>query len=386
MNKPTIGVFFGSRSAEHDVSIITALSAVIKPLKLTREYDVVPIYIAKDGRWFSDEKLAEVSFYSSGKIDEYLKKSKPIKLFFDNGLILQKGKRNKIRIDIGFPATHGTHGEDGELMSIFELANIPYVGCGVAASAIAMDKILAKQVTTGTGLPTTPWVWFTGNDYKQEPAKKIKRIEDILKYPIFVKPARLGSSIGVAKVSDATELKNAIEVALRFDDRIVIEQSVENLYEVTLPIMGNDDPKPALLEHPLTKPEDYYDFETKYIGGGKKGGQKSGAKRGAQGYSIIPAELPEKLYKKAETIALDVYKVLGCEGISRVDLLIDQKTEEVYFNEVNPLPGSLYAHNWRQAGISNVDLVTKLVDYAEQRWQAKQKLTTSFDTNFLKQF
>jgi len=180
---------------------------------------------------------------------------------------------------------------------------------------------------------------------------------------------------------------NALEVAAHYDDKIIVEEAVPNLIEVTLPIMGNEQPIPALLEHPLTKPEDFFDFDTKYIGDGKKmGAKKMGGKRGAQGYSELPAKLPKDLYKKAEETALNVYKALGCSGIARVDLLIDSKAGKVFFNEVNPLPGSLYAHNWRQAGISNVELVTKLIDLAQERWQAKEKLTTSFNTSFLKQF
>jgi D-alanine-D-alanine ligase len=148
--------------------------------------------------------------------------------------------------------------------------------------------------------------------------------------------------------------------------------------------MGNNDFKLALLEQPLTKPEDFFDFDTKYLQGGKKG--KNGAKAGAQGYSQIPANLPKDLYKKAEDVGLGVYVAIGCSGIARVDMLIDEKAGQVYFNEVNPLPGGLYSHNWNKAGISNVELVTKLVGYAEERWQQRQKMATTFSTNYLKQF
>jgi D-alanine-D-alanine ligase len=150
--------------------------------------------------------------------------------------------------------------------------------------------------------------------------------------------------------------------------------------------MGNDRPKPALLEQPLTTSEDFFDFDTKYIGNGKKGGGKKSGVKGAQGYSKIPADLPSDLYKQAETLGLSVYKALGCSGIARVDMLIDSKTKKVYFNEVNPLPGSLYAHNWNRAGVSNIELVTQLIEYAKERHAYRQALTTSFSTNFLQQF
>ncbi|HSX46088.1 MAG TPA: hypothetical protein VLG27_03745, partial [Candidatus Saccharimonadia bacterium] len=193
------------------------------------------------------------------------------------------------------------------------------------------------------------------------------------------------SSIGIGRATNEAELHNALEVAAHYDDSVLVEEEVQNLIEVTLPIMGNERPQPALLEQPMTKPEDFFDFETKYMQGGKKGKGKSGAK-GSQGYSQIPADLPKDLYAKAEKLGLDVYTTLGCSGIARVDMLIDGKSQNVYFNEVNPLPGDLYAHNWNRAGVSNVELVQKLVGFAKERHAARQVLTTTFNTNYLQQF
>jgi len=205
---------------------------------------------------------------------------------------------------------------------------------------------------------------------------------------LFVKPAHLGSSIGIARVENDTELRNGLEVAAHYDDKVIVEEEVPNLIEVTLPIMGNDRPQPALLEQPLTGPEDFFDFETKYLRGGKKGQGKGGkgAAKGSQGYSQVPAELPEKLGAKARDTGLNAYRALGCSGIARIDMLIDEKAGEVYFNEVNPLPGGLYAHNWNKAGVSNVELVQRLIGYAKERHARRQALTTSFGTNYLQQF
>jgi D-alanine-D-alanine ligase len=176
-------------------------------------------------------------------------------------------------------------------------------------------------------------------------------------------------------------------VAAHFDEKIIVEQGVPNLIEVTLPIMGNNELTPAYLEQPLMKPDDFFDFDTKYMGDGKKmGGQKAGGKLGAQGYSKIPADLPQTLYQHAESVGLQVYRSLGCTGIARVDMLIDSKAGKVYFNEVNPLPGSLYAHNWRRNGISGHQLVTSLIRLAEERHASRARLQTTFSTNFLKQF
>jgi D-alanine-D-alanine ligase len=387
----TIAVIFGSRSAEHDISIITALSAIIKPLEATKQFKVEAVYIAKDGSWYWDEKLKDIKLYQSGEIEDFMRKSPKVQLQLDGGLTLVKssqfaGRKAYKKIDVVFPATHGTHGEDGELMGLLEMANVPYVGCGVVASAIAMDKVLAKLITQTHGIISPKMKFFTKKEYTDNMDSWIKTIVKELKLPLFVKPARLGSSIGITKVESERELVNAIEVAFHYDDKVLVEEGVHNLVEVTVPIMGNNELTPALVEQPLSKDDGVFDFETKYMNQGKGGGKKMGAKSGAQGYSKIPAEISDDLYHSSLQTAMNVYHAVGCEGIARIDLLIDEKSKIVYFNEINPLPGSLYSHNWRASGVSNVELVTKLVDLAEKRWGDKQKLSTSFSTNFLKQF
>lgn len=386
----TIAVIFGGRSTEHDVSIITAIASIIKPLELTKQYDVEPIYIAKNGRWYWDKKLKNIELYQSGEIEDFMRKAPMVHIQFDDGLVLVKssqfaGRKQYKKIDVVFPGMHGTHGEDGELMGILEMANVPYVGCTMPASAIAMDKVLAKQVTQSAGISSTPWTWFYARDLAKNHSEIIKQINK-LKYPLFVKPAHLGSSIGITRVEAADQLNNALEVAGHYDDKVIVEQGVDNLIELTLPIMGNEDPVPAMLEQPMLKSEDFFDFETKYMQGGKKSGKQAGGKQGAQGYSKLPADIPEALSKKAIELAINVYKTVGCTGIARVDMLINGRTSEVLFNEINPLPGSLYSHNWNQAGFSNVDLVQKLVHYALDRFSKKQNISTAFQTNYLKQF
>jgi D-alanine-D-alanine ligase len=231
----------------------------------------------------------------------------------------------------------------------------------------------------------TKYEYIYRDGFARNSIEIVKEIEKSLKFPMFVKPAHLGSSIGISRVTNRKELENAIEVAVHYDDKVLVEEEVPNLIEVTLPIMGNEQLKPALLERPMTKPEDFFDFETKYMQGGKKGGKKGGTK-GAQGYSEIPAKLSQSLYEKAENVGLQTYRALGCSGIARVDMLINGKTNSVYFNEVNPLPGGLYAHNWRAAGLSNVELVEQLIRLAEERWQHRKQQTTVFTTSYLQQF
>lgn len=386
----TVAVIFGGQSTEHDVSVVTAIASVIKPLELTKEYRVEAVYIARDGAWYWDEKLKDIKLFSSGDIDDFVRRAHPVSVQFDGGMTLIKsssiaGRKQSKKIDVVFPAMHGTYGEDGALMGLLEMAGVAYVGCGVAASALAMDKLLAKQQAVAKGIPTSKFLAFTKPELERDIAVCVKTITAKLKYPLFVKPTHLGSSIGISRVTNDTELRNGLEVAAHYDTNVIVEEAVQNLIEVTLPILGStDSPRPALLEQPLTKSEDFFDFNTKYMQGGKKGGKKGS--EGSQGYSQIPANLPTALYAKAEATGIAVYKALGCSGIARVDMLIDSKSGEVYFNEVNPLPGGLYAHNWKAAGMPTVELVRTLVNLAEDRYRASQQLTTSFSTNYLKQF
>jgi D-alanine-D-alanine ligase len=389
----TIAVIFGGRSAEHDVSIVTAIASIIKPLELSRKYRVEAVYIAKNGAWFWDDALKRIELFSSGDIERFVARTQPASVQFDGGFTLVKasglaGRKQQRKIDVVFPAMHGTYGEDGALMGMLDMANVPYVGCGLEASVLAMNKALAKIIIEAHELPTAKFQFFDRQHIERDPAEVIARCKKELKFPMFVKPAHLGSSIGISRAANETELRNGLEVAVRYDTTIVIEEAVQHLIEVTLPIIGYDDYTAAYLEQPLVQSEDFFDFDTKYMNqaGGKKMGGKNGAKQGAQGYSKIPAQIPDALYKKAEALGIKAYRALGCTGIARIDMLIDSKAGNVYFNEVNPLPGSLYAHNWRHAGISNVELVTRLIELAENRWHDRQQLNTVFTTNFLKQF
>lgn len=387
----TIAVIFGSRSTEHDVSVVTALASIIKPLELTRQYRVEAVYIAKDGAWYWDDALKNISLFSSGKIADFLHKTSPTSVQFDGGMTLVKasgiaGRKTSRKVDIVFPAMHGTYGEDGSLMGLLRMANVPFVGCDQDASVITMDKVLAKQIAEANDIPVAKYEYLMSKTFARKPIDILNKIEKSLTYPLFVKPAHLGSSIGISRVQNRNELQNAIEVAGHYDDKVLVEEEVPNLIELTLPVMGNDELKPALLERPLTKPEDFFDFDTKYLQGGKKGGGKKGGVKGAQGYSELPAKLDENLYEKAEQTGLKAYRALGCVGTARIDMLVDSKTGVVYFNEANPLYGGLYVHNWRAAGVSTVDLVQNLVRLAEERWQEKQRQNTVFSTNYLQQF
>ncbi|MCL1876889.1 hypothetical protein FWF74_02560 [Candidatus Saccharibacteria bacterium] len=391
--KKTVAVVFGSRAPEHDVSIITAISSIIEPLKLLG-YKVVPIYIDKTGRWWTGDEFARIETYQNEKkLAHAMKRRNAIELNVNEGLTIIKGTKLGVqytKIDIVFPATHGAFGEDGSLMGLLRMANVPFAGCDMEASVIAMNKILSKIIAMQNGIATPKFLYFSRRNFETNPAAVIKEINEGLKYPLFVKPPHLGSSIGITKVSKKSELENALEVAAHYDTQILVEEGVENLIEVTLPIIGNDELTTGLLERPLNRGE-FFDFDTKYMNGGKKGknskagGGKNG-KLGAQGYSEIPAKLPAKLSVAAQNLATAMYHASGLSGIARIDMLIDEKTGVVYFNEINPLPGSLYVHNWARAGISNVELIKKILRLAEEKFAAEQKTATTFKTNFLKQF
>jgi D-alanine-D-alanine ligase len=239
-------------------------------------------------------------------------------------------------------------------------------------------------VAVSNKILTSEFVFTTRFAFADNPQLPVDMAESRLSYPLFVKPAHLGSSIGITRVSNRTELMNAIEVAAYYDEKIIIEEAVANLIEVTVPIIGNDTPRAALVERPLSNSSEFFDFETKYI---RSGGKKSGSKQsGAQGYSELPAILPNGLYDKSVATALEVYRALSLTGMARIDLLIDEKTKKVYFNEVNPLPGSLYAHNWRAAGVSTIHLVQELIDLAEERSAQRAAVDTTFSSSFLQQF
>lgn len=376
--KKTIAVVFGGRSAEHDVSIITAHTPIISSLLAAGAFNVVPVYINKDGSWYSDSAMNELSYFTQGDLEEKLKKLAKVRFAFEDGLkLIVPGTifPKTIPIDVVFPAMHGTFGEDGSLMGLLRMAGVPFVGCDLAASAVAMDKALAKQVVAAEKIPVVPFVWFTKHEWEAGRDARMERMRG-LRRPLFVKPVHLGSSIAIAKAGDDERLENAIEVAFHYDDKVLVEESVEHLIEVTLPIMGNENLRFGLIERPLNKTE-FFDFNDKYLSGGKKGSGVNSR------YSELPADIDAEYAQKVREYGSAAYRALGCSGIARIDFLIDSSARTVYFNEANTLPGSLYHHNWKQAGVSGVELVTTLVALAEERFKRDGELTRTFRSDIL---
>src|SRR3989344_1842359 len=308
MKKP-VAVVFGGKSAEHDVSIITAHIPIIDSLLASGEFNVWPVYISKDGSWYADQRMNDMSFFKQDTWEERVAKMKKVSLLFDNGLELvsQGILSKKVKIDIVFPSMHGTYGEDGSLMGLLRMAGVPFVGCDLFASAVAMDKVLTKQVVAAEGMPVVPYVWFTRREWEKEKNALLAKIGK-LQMPLFVKPVHLGSSIGMAKAKSDSELLNAIEVALHYDEKVLVENAIEPLLEITLPIMGNDEPRTAECERPLNKTE-FFDFNDKYLSGGK-GGKKGGGSGVNTQCSEVPANIGDEMTKKIKELGVRVYKTL----------------------------------------------------------------------------
>ncbi len=375
--KKTIAVIFGGKSAEHDISIITAHIPIITSLIASGNFDVIPVYIAKNGSWYSEPAMNDIAYFKDLSFSDHLTKQKKLQILFDNGLkLIWPGFRPIIcAIDVVFPAMHGTFGEDGSLMGLLRMASVPYVGCDLFSSAVSMDKVLTKQVISTDGIPVVPYVWFTKFDWLSNEEGCMAAISK-LSYPLFVKPVHLGSSIAITKIKKPEELNNALEVAFHYDNKVLVEESVENLIEVTLPIMGNEILRLGEIERPMNKSA-FFDFNDKYISGNKKGGGVNAE------YSEIPAKIDADLAEQVKEFGKKTYKILGCSGIARIDFLIEGTTKKIYVNEVNTLPGSLYHHNWKKAGISGVELVTKLIDLALERFEAEKTATFTFNSNVL---
>lgn len=374
----TIGVFFGSRSPEHDISIITG-QLIIAGLKQLG-HAVISLYIGKDGDWHIGDELGSINFFQQHEnLQPYGGWQLELAASREKMVFKKKGLWSKtITIDIAFPAFHGRNGEDGTAQGLFELCGIPYVGCDVPSSAITMDKVLTKLLYEQHGVPTTTYIYFYKQDWEKNKDALLQKIQTGLRWPLFVKPARLGSSIGIAKARTEQELVFAIEVALHYDEKVLVEEGIENVMDVTCAVIGNNDPQPSLLQESVFG-DAFFSYEDKYLKGG-------GAQFGKARHNIIiPARLDDAITEHIRTMAIYVFKLLGCSGIARVDFLYDKDTKKIYANEVNPLPGTLYHHLWDTSGVPLKELLTRLIACALEHHRAQQKITATFESDILKQ-
>ena len=378
--KTNIAVFFGGRSVEHEISVISALQAINAFDK--EKYNVIPVYISKEGKWFTGQELLNISNYKDMKALE--RKSEEVfmrPLFGDYNLyrvnvkggFLSKKSAVVDEIHVAFPVLHGSHGEDGMFQGLLETIGIPFVGCDTLSSANGMDKITMKMILRESGIPVVDFVWFTDREWLSGREKIDQTIESELGYPVIVKPANLGSSIGIAKADNRHMLDSAIENASRFSSRIIVEKMVEDMMEINCSVLGDADHRQSSVCEEPVKKKDFLTYDEKYGGGGKSGMEAS-EKR-------IPADIPEAMSAKIQSLASETFRVLSCNGVSRIDFMIDRETKEIYVNEINTIPGSLSFYLWEESGISFPELMDKLIALALKRKRDSDRKTYSYDTN-----
>ncbi len=374
-----VGVIFGGESVEHEVSIISAVQAMNK--MDSEKYEVVPIYINKEGEWYTGEFLKEIETFQDMHL---LKKyAKNVVLYKRHGSYILQSKgffRSTVKeIDIAFPIVHGTNVEDGGLQGYLKTIGIPFVGCDVCPAAIGQDKIFQKQIWNSEKLPIPEYTWFFDSEYEENPEEIIKKVEKI-KYPVIVKPATLGSSVGINVVHKRNELVEAIEDAIQYDNKILVEEVIENLVEVNVSVVGNHDSQDTSVIEQVLTGNDLLTYDDKYIGGIKK----SSASKGMLSASRkIPADIGDKLTNEVKDIAVKAFKALNLSGDVRIDFLIDSKKKKIYINEVNTIPGSLAFYLWEPVGKDYTELLDELINVAIKDYKKRMNKTHSFETNIL---
>ena len=376
--KTNIGVFFGGRSTEHEISVISA-SQAMSAINRTR-YDVTPIYITKEGRWFTGEALFDVANYRD--IPALLAKCTEVYMdptYGDYNVYRKKrslfGNPVVAHLDVVIPVLHGSNGEDGIFEGVLESIGIPFAGCDTLSSANGMDKITMKMILQASGIPVVPYVWFTDKQWFAKRDELLARIEQEIGYPVIVKPANLGSSVGIGRAVNREELVERVEDAERYSSRIIVEHMVQNLQEINCSVLGDcDDYRTSVLEEPI-KSGEILSYQDKYMGGTK------GAKGMQASQKRIPADLPKEETERIQFLAGETFRVLGCHGVSRVDVIVDADTRDIFVNEINTIPGSLSFYLWEATGLTFTKLMDTLVALAVKRKREREMKTVSYAQN-----
>ncbi len=389
--KIRLGVIFGGESVEHEVSIISAIQAMNK--MDGEKYDIIPIYITKNREWYTGEALRDIEVFQD--ITLLKRYCKNIVLYERDGHFLLQNKKGIFRkivaeIDMAFPIVHGTNVEDGVLQGYLQSIGIPFVGVDVYSAVVGQDKIYMKQIFEQEKIPVAPYVWFYDTEYQENATDIIDKIEK-LKYPVIVKPCMLGSSVGISVAHNQEELIEALDSAVTYDSRIVVEKVIDNLMEVNISVLGNYENQQLSAIEEVTPKNDFLTYADKYIGGGKAKGKippkyKGASKGMASASRIIPAPLDEKLQKEVEKIAIDAFKALKSSGVVRMDFLVDKKANKVYINEVNNIPGSLSFYLWSPLGKDYSQLLDDMINIGIKDYKKRTAKVHSFDTNILKGF
>lgn len=376
--KLKVGVFFGGSSVEHEVSIISAAQAMAA---LDREkYDVVPIYLSKNNLLFCDPKLLEIeTFRDMDKLEKSLDQMALVKSgpkFFLTP-IKKSLFAKPVEVDLIIPVVHGTHCEDGTVQGLFESVGIPYAGCDVIAAAVGQDKVVMKHILQNSGIPIVEWFWFYRYDFEQNTSDYLIRCK-ALGYPVVVKPANLGSSVGITVAQNEEEFIVAVQEASRYDVKIVVEKGITDLREINASVLGFDqDLRVSVLEE-VRKSDAILSYENKYIGSAK------GSSKGmASASRIVPAPINETQTQHIQELAIATFKALGSSGVARIDFMLDGQNDRIYVNEINTIPGSLAFYLWEATGLDFSALMDQLVKQAVDRQRMREKMIFSYETNLL---
>lgn len=381
--KTNLVVLFGGRSVEHEVSVISAVQAMASMDK--EKYNIIPVYMTKKSEFYTGEKLMDINNYKD--IPSLLKECTECVFVRSEGkvqLIRQKMKKfgsNLISdVDIAFPIVHGTNVEDGALQGYLQTLDLPYVGCDVLASAVGMDKYVMKILLKEAGFPVLDCCRFSSFELDRE-EECADEVEKKFSYPVIVKPINLGSSVGISKADNREALLKAMEDAFAFADRILVEPAVVQLKEINCAVVGDSESAEAsVCEEPVqASGDDILSYEQKYVGGGKSGGSKGMASLKRK----IPADITPQQDEAIRKLAVDAFRSLGCNGVTRIDFMIDLATDKIYINEINTIPGSLAFYLWEPKGVKYPALLEKMIQLALKRHRQAEKINYTFDTNIL---
>lgn len=381
--KTTVAFIFGCRSVEHEVSIISAVQAMRAVNRV--KYDVLPIYVTKSGEMYTSDKMLEIEPFRDMKT--LIAESEPVTMIKSGNDVVvhflkQKmfKKKEDIVINVAFPVVHGTNCEDGTLQGYLEFLGLPYVGCDVLSSAVGMDKAVFKYVMQAAGLPVLDCKCFYAREYAENKEAIIESAEKEIGYPMIVKPVNLGSSVGISKAKDRAALIDAIELAVSFSDKVLIEHAVTAIREINCSVVGDtDECMASVCEEPFMNDE-ILSYEDKYMGGGKSSGNAKGMASLAR---KIPADISEEKSNEIRDLACKVFRALGGAGVVRIDFIIDTESDKVYVNETNTIPGSLSFYLWEKTDLPYGKLIDKLISLAFRRSRNRENLTFTIDTNIL---
>ncbi len=386
MGKIQLGVLFGSRSCEREVAIISAVQLMNHVN--TEKYDLIPVYIAPDGRWYTGDALRRIATYTAFDPVKQQLTEVHLDLTAGSGALTAFrpgkglfGKAEEVivaRLEVCLIVMHGLNGEDGSLQGLLELANLPYTSTGVAGSAIGMDKIMMKAFFRGCGFPVLPGCAFTCSAWKKDAAAVCAEVEEKLGYPVFVKPANLGSSIGVTRADDRDGLTDALDLAFEYDRRVLVEKGLDKPVELNCSVLGFDDEAEASpIEMPIAK-GDMLDFSKKYLSGG--GTKSSGM---ASLSRVLPAPIPDALRDQIQALSKDIFRALDCKGAVRIDYMWDRATDALFITEINTIPGSMAFYLWEAAGMKYSALIDRLVACAQKAHAEKNERTYVFTSDIL---